>query len=146
MSLNGKLNLNLNLTNTKDQVDLSIPTEIISPFISKNISTGSVYHDTLSLSADQIVSIDVGDSSLQDVYGETISFSGVTSMFFNANSNNTSDVLLSGGVNSIINTQPTLGPSEALGFLTDIDVSSNSKLYFVNGPVSGTINLVITGD
>jgi hypothetical protein len=146
MALNGRINLATSLTNTKDNVDLSTPTETVAPNTSKAISTGSVYHDTINLTASEVYSLDVGDGSLEDVYGQIVSLSGVTGLYIQAGSSNGGDLVVSGGVNSMLSTQPPLGASEALGFLVDIDVTSNSKLYFVNGATSGSVDLVVTGD
>jgi len=146
MSLTGNYRINATLTNTKDNVDLSTPLERVSQSLSKTISTGVLYHDTVSLSASQITTLDFNDSSLNDVYGNSVEISGITGLYLATPTTNTVDVTVSGGVNAFLNDQPPLGAGEGLAFLTNIDITTNSKLYLINGAASSSINVIVTGD
>lgn len=146
MAATGTLTLNSSIRNTNTNFDLSVPFESVSQTGTKTISTGQLYHDTVDLTADEVYSLDFADSSLTDVYGNALALSGITSLYLKAGSTNTTDIVVSGAVNSMLNTQPALGASEALGFLSDIDITTDSKLYFINGAVSGSIDIVVTGD
>jgi len=146
MSLNGSYRINATLTNTKDNVDLSTPSERVAQTLSKTIDSGVLYHDTVSLSASQITILDFNDSSLNDVYGNSVEISGITGFYAAAASTNTVDITLSGGANAFLNDQPALGASEGVAFLTDIDITTNSKLYLVNGAASSAIDIIVAGD
>lgn len=146
MSLNGNLRINTSITNSKDDVDLSTPSEAVSTNISKTLSTGVLWHDTVSLSANQIYTIDVGDDSLSDSFGNTLALSGVTSMYLKAGTSNGGDFTVSGITNSILNTLPALGAGEGFGLLADVDVTTNSKICIVNGVTSGTADIIVTGN
>jgi len=146
MSLAGTIRVSSNFTNTKDGVDLSTPSEIVAHFLSKTIDTGVLYHDTISLSALEVKILDFGDNSLSDVFGATIAMSGVTSLYVKTDSGNTSNVTISGGVNSFLNDMPTLAGGEGIGFGADINISTNSKLYLINGAVSGAVDIIVSGD
>ena len=148
MSLNGNIRINTSFTNTKDNVDLSTPSESVSEAISRNISatSGILYHDQYTLSASEVYSIDLNDGSLQDVYGQSVMMSGVTSLYIKADATNTVDLVVSGGAGAFLNDQPALSPSEGIGWITDIDVQTDSKLYIVNGVAEGIVDIVVTGN
>jgi len=146
MALNGTFRTSVGLTNTRDDIDLSLPSESVSENINKTISTGKLWHDQLSLSASQITSIDLNDGSLTDVYGEAVTLSGITGLYIKADSTNAGDFIVSGGPNAFLNDQPALGASEGLGFMTDIDITSSSKLYIVNGATSGLVDIIVSGN
>ena len=146
MSLTGTFRGTTSLTNTKDNVDLSTPTETVGVSISKTIDSGVLYHDSVTLSASQVYIIDVNDNSLSDVYGNTIAISGVTGLYIKSDSTNTGDLTISGITNSMINTLPSFSAGEGITFMCDIDTSSNSKLCVVNGAQEAIIDIVISGD
>jgi len=147
MALRGKISIGANLNNTKDNVDLSTPEESLSQSLSKGvISTEMLYHDTITLSANEIKIIDLADDSLSDVYGESIGMSNLTAFYIAADSVNEGDFILSGGINAFLNDTPNISASEGLAFLTDIDMTTDSKLYFINGALSGYVDLIVTGE
>ena len=146
MSLDGTIRLASSMSNTLDNIDLSTPNEVVSQSKTKTIDSGVVYHDTISLSANQIYTLDIGNDSLNDVFGNSVAISGVTSLYIAAGATNGGDFTVSGGANAFLNDQPALGAGEALGYLTDIDVTTNSKIYFVNGATSGTVDIIVSGD
>ena len=144
MSLNGKITLSTNITNQKVDT-LATASEAVFQNISKDISTGRLYHSQLELSAGLATEINLGDGSLDDIFGDAITLSGVTSMYIKADSLNADTVIISGATNSILNTQPEMAASEGIGFLADIDITTDSKLYFTSA-VSGYVDVIITGD
>ena len=144
MSLNGRLNLNSNYSNQKIG-DLSTAVDNINQSASKSVTTGSLYHSQLDLTGGVTLSIDLNDGSLNDVFGDAVTLSGVTSMYFKAGSTNGSDVVISTGANSILNTQPGMGANEAIGYLMDIDITTDSKLYF-DSTLSGYVDVIVAGD
>ena len=73
MSLKGRLSLSNSLTNTKSS-DLSTPVETLNQSVTKNISTGTLYSKTYSLSSSEVLEIDVADGSLTDTYGDSVGF------------------------------------------------------------------------
>jgi hypothetical protein len=147
MSLNGNYRITVSFLNEKDNVDRTVPSERLSDVLAKEIDSGVLYHDSITLSANEVKTLNFGNGSLFDVFGESISLTGVTGLFVNTDEDNTSDITLSGGLSAFLNTQPALGPSESLGFLTDIDITSAPMLYFINGATSGSIiDIVITGN
>jgi hypothetical protein len=146
MSLSGSFSIEAALNNSKDDVDLSTPNERVNQKLSKSISAGKLYHVKLTLTSAETRVIDLGDGSLEDVYGQTITLAELTGMYISTAATNTTTITLSDGTNSIFNDQPPLSASQGQAFLTDIDLTTDSKLYFVNGAVEDQIiNLIVTG-
>lgn len=146
MSINGTFRAGVNLSNQKDDVDFSTPSENISQNIQKNITTGKLWHDQVTLSATQVYTIDVNDGSLEDVYGQPLTLSGVTGVYIKADSTNVGDFTVSGIAFSFLNDLPAFGASEGVCFACDIVVTTNSKLCIVNGLSAGLVDIIISGD
>jgi len=145
MALSGNLSLKVGLTNTLAGVDLSTPTESVAETAKQELTTGVMYHDTYSLSNGETLTLNVGNNSLSDVFGNTIAMTTVTGVYIKAATTNTVDINVSTGTTSIFNDLPPLGAGESFGYLADIDVSTNSILYIDNGAAAGAVDIIVCG-
>lgn len=147
MSVSGNIRASIALTNSLDNIDLSTPTERVSEAVSKAVSlTGVVYHDEIGLTGCQSYSIDIGDDSLDDVYGNSVGIQTMQGFYVSADATNTVDVTIGGtGVQSAFNALPALSAGEAVSLATNIDVSTDAKIYIQNGDGSSIIKIVIVG-
>lgn len=145
MSLSGNLRVSASFTNTKEGVDLSTPTESVAQSISAAVSAGVLYHALATLSSLEVLALDFGNDSLSDVFGDTIDMATVTSIYVKAGADNTVDLTITDGANSMLNEQPPMGAGEGIGFALSIDASTDAKLYITNGAAESTVEVIVTG-
>jgi len=148
MSLTGNLNINTSLTQAKDGVDLSTPSEAVNQSAFKALTTGKMFHAQVDLPGDGISGFVFNDGSLTDEFGQTITLSAITSIYAKSDSTNTSGVFLSGGNLSPINSTPELLASEGLMYQSTLDVSTNSTIYVANAAVllTAKVDFIVTGE
>jgi len=146
MSLNGSLKAVVNFTHTKDNVDLSTPSEVVNQTGSKTVRSGSIYHDTISLTADTASVLTLSGGGLTDVFGQSFDISALSGVYVKAGTGNAGDVYLSGGSDMIFNPLPALGAGEAFMFEGDIAIStSNDELTLWPDSTSGTVDVILIG-
>lgn len=145
MALTGTLSARTALNNVLDNVDLSTPAESISQSISKDLSSGVVYHDTATIASSGTLSLDFGDDSLSDVFGNSIAMTTITGIYIKSASTNTVDINVSTGTTSIFNDLPPLGAGEGFAYLADIDVTTNNILYIDNGAAESKVDIIVCG-
>jgi hypothetical protein len=148
MSLNGLFKVNVNMTNVKDNTNLSTATDSLAVAAQKVITTGKIYHDRITLSASEVEILDLGNGSLYNVYGESISLTGVTGLYVRADSTNSNTITVSGGTNSFLATQPAIGAGHSLLYGTNISLSGNTKLYLKNDSALSAqiVDIIVTGN
>jgi len=148
MAVTGNIRASIALTNTLAGVDLSTPSEQISESVSKQPGSGCiVYHDELSIATGVQSSLNVGDDSLSDVYGNTVAMVGIQGIYVEADSDNAGDVFIGSatGVQSAIQPLPALSAGEAMSIAADIDVNTNAVIYITNGAATAALKIVIVG-
>ena len=147
MSVNGSLSINASVSNSRDDIDLSTPSEKVTENAIKNVTYGKLWHDRVTLLAGDVSAFVFNDGSLEDVYGRTVSLSAINGLYAKAVSTNTSGVFLSGGAGSPINETPILLATQAIAYESDISVSTDGTLYLANSSdaLSGEIDIVVIG-
>jgi len=146
MSLSGKIRMSITALNTLAGYDLATPQENVNQSLEKTVSAGVMYHARITIADGGTSSIDVSDASLSDVFGNTIDMITVSALYISASTDNTTDVTIVTGTTPIVEDLPPLSAGEGVSFLSDIDVTTNSKLHFSNGSgATADIDVIITG-
>lgn len=144
MALRGNLKNTVSLIHSTTS-DLTVPLETIGEINQLDVTTGLVWHDQIDMTTGQTVTLDLNDGSLTDVFGAAFSISTLTGLFLEAPTTNTVNVNIATGLTTAFNDLPEIIPGGSMNLLTEVDVSTNTKLYITNGAAAGKVNIVIVG-
>lgn len=148
MSIVGSTTASVSVTQVKNGVELTSPTERINQSAVKNVSVGHMWHDKVQLYAGDVSGFTFNDGSLSDVFGQALTLSAIVGLYVTADSDNSSTVYVSGGAGSPLPTLPVLAADEGLVIQSRIAITSNGTIYLANssGSLSGEVDFVVVGE